>query len=198
MATKKISDMNAAVTPLTGAELLEVSQLTGGVYDTFNASSEDLAYAACKYGIVFDASDQTFTANTATAVEFDTPGLLEGITLVSSTRLTFASAGVYEITARLQFENADSSDHDAKAWFRLSGTDIVNSASVLTVPKAADGGAAVFAITGLADVAAGQYMQIIVAVENANVSLAYTAGTASPYVSPAVPSAIMTAKRIAL
>lgn len=198
MANVKISELTPAATPLDGTELLELSQLSGGVYNSVRTPSVQVSFAASRYGIVFDASSQTFAANTPTAVEFDTPGLLAGVSVVSSTRVTFADAGIYEITARLQFANADAADHDAKVWFRLNGTNIVNSASIVTVPKAADGGAATLAITGFTQVTAGQYMEIIVAVEDADVSLAFTAATTSPYVSPATPSAIMTAKRIAL
>lgn len=43
MAKKKISDLDLATTPLTGAELLEVSQLSGGTYDSFRASASDIA-----------------------------------------------------------------------------------------------------------------------------------------------------------
>lgn len=196
MPNVKISELSPVA--LTGDELIEVSQLSGGAYASARASAVDVSFAASKYAIVFDASNQTFAANTPTAVEFDTAGLLVGLTLPTATRLTFGSAGVYEITARLQFSNVDITDHDAKVWFRLDGANIVNSASIVTVPKAADGGAITLAITGFTPITAGQYMEIVVAVEDADVSLAFTAATTSPYVSPATPSAIMTAKRIAL
>lgn len=197
MANIKISELSPAG-PLDGTELVEVSQSVGGTLTSVRTTTGASAYAARKYGIAFDATDQTFSANTATAVALGTPGLLVGVTVSNTSRINFPTAGVYEVTARLQFQNADSSDHDAKVWFRLSGTDIINSASVITVPKAADGGAATLAVTGMAQITAGQYIECVVAVENANVSLAYTAATASPYVSPAVPSAIITVDRIAM
>jgi hypothetical protein len=197
MANVKISELNPAAA-LDGTELVELSQLSGGVYGSVRSNTAALAYAAPKYGIAFDASNQTFAANTATAVEFDTPGLLQGVTVSNTSRVNFPSAGVYEVTARLQFRNADNADHDARVWFRLSGTDIVNSGSVVTVPKAADGGAATLSITGLTPVTTGQYIEIIIAVEDADVSLGYTAASTSPFVAPAVPSAIITVDRIAL
>ena len=43
MAKVKISELPAASTPLTGAELFEVSQLSGGSYDSFNVAAEDIA-----------------------------------------------------------------------------------------------------------------------------------------------------------
>jgi len=197
MANVKISELSPAA-PLDGTELVELSQLSGGVYGSASSSTAALAYAAPKYGIAFDVSNQPFAANTATPVEFDTSGLLQGVTLTSGTRINFVSAGVYEVTARLQFRNADSADHDARVWFRLSGTDIVNSGAILTIPKAADGGSAVFSVTGLTAATAGQYLEVVVAAEDADVSLAFTAASTSPFVAPAVPSAILTVDRIAL
>jgi hypothetical protein len=41
----------------------------------------------------------------------------------------------------IQFKNTDTNDHDATVWFRKNGTDIANSATITSIPKAADGGA---------------------------------------------------------
>ena len=43
MSAIKISEMTPAALPLTGSELLEVSQFSGGVYNTAHASAEDIA-----------------------------------------------------------------------------------------------------------------------------------------------------------
>jgi hypothetical protein len=149
------------------------------------------------YGIFYDLSDQTFTADTATAVEFDTTGLAVGVSVVSNTRITFAAAGVYEIASRLQFQNTDANDRLVDIWFRLNGTDIPYSASEISIPKAADGGKTNHAITGIVQVTAGQYLEVIVAVEDVDVTLHHEAPIASPYVRPDVPSVILIANRIA-
>jgi hypothetical protein len=149
------------------------------------------------YGIFYDLSDQTFTADTATAVEFDTTGLAVGVSVVSNTRITFAAAGVYEIASRLQFQNTDTNDRLVDIWFRLNGTDIPYSASEISIPKAADGGKTNHAITGILQVTAGQYLEVIVVVEDVDVTLHHEAPIASPYVRPDVPSVILIANRIA-
>jgi len=149
------------------------------------------------YGIFYDLSNQTFAADTATTVEFDTTGLTAGVTVASSTRVTFAAAGTYEISSRLQFENSENTDHPATVWFRLNGTDIPYSASEIVVPKSSYGGAACQTITGILQVTAGQYLEIAVAVGSATVSLQYSAPATTPYVRPAIPSVILVANRIA-
>ena len=149
------------------------------------------------HGIFYDLSDQTFTADTATVVEFDTTGLAAGVSVTSSTRITFAAAGVYEITSRLQFQNTDNNDHDAEVWFRLNGTDIPNSASELVIPKSSDGGVTCQAVTGLLQVTAGQYLEVVVAVENAGVTLHHVDAQTVPYNRPVIPAVILVVNRIA-
>jgi hypothetical protein len=149
------------------------------------------------HGIFYDLSDQTFTADTATVVEFDTTGLAAGVSVTSSTRITFAAAGVYEIASRLQFQNIDNNDHDAEVWFRLNGTDIPNSASELVIPKSSDGGVTCQAATGLLQVTAGQYLEVVVAVENAGVTLHHVDAQTVPYNRPVIPAVILVVNRIA-
>lgn len=161
---------------------------------------DDLAGRA--YAIFYDATDQTFVANTPTTAKYNVTGITSGISMANDglgnpTRVTYAVAGTYEINARFQMSNSDSVDHDVNLWFRLGGTDITNSRSTVTVPKAADGGKLCLSIVGMLTVTAGQYVETVVAVENAAVTLDYTAAIASPYTAPATPSAILTTQRIA-
>lgn len=149
------------------------------------------------YGIFYDLSGQIFTANTPTLVEFDTTGIATGVVIANSTRITFAAAGVYEISCRFQFINADNTDHNADIWFRLNGSDISYSASELVVPKAGDGGVTCHAITGIVQVTAGQYLEAVISVENAGISLHHVGPITSPYNRPDVPSAIIVVNRIA-
>lgn len=154
------------------------------------------------YAIFYDNNDQTFVANTPTTVEYNVTGVNQGISVANDgasnpTRVTFAAAGTYEINARFQLDNTDSVDHDVSIWFRLNGVDIDYSRSSITVPKAADGGKICLSISGIVVVTAAQYIESVVAVENATVKLDYTAPITSPYTAPAVPSAIIVAQRIA-
>lgn len=154
------------------------------------------------YAIFYDSNDQTFTANTPSAARYNVTGLSQGITVTNDgsgnpTRITFAAAGTYEINARFQFDNADTTDHDVSVWFKLDGADIAYSRSILTVPKAADGGKLCLSIAGILTVTAAQYVEAFVAVEDADVKLDYTAPITSPYNAPATPSSILVAQRIA-
>ena len=200
MGTKKISELSAAVTPLTGAELMELSQLSGSVYGSVQAAAEDVAFAGAKYGSFYDVTDQTGSTSAATAVKFGTNDINgHGVTIVSSggnaTRITYTEAGTYMVAPNLQFKNTDTSDNDVTIWLAKDGANVANSATIVTVPKAADGGSAFFQIVFYITVTAGQYIEIKWLPENVAVTIDYTAAGA---IAPAIPSAIVVTERINL
>jgi hypothetical protein len=143
--------------------------------------------------------DQTGSVSAATAVKIGTTDFSSGISIANNgsgdpTRITFTAAGTYMIAPSIQLANSDSSAHAATIWFRLNGTDIANSATVVHVPKLADGGASFFQIVFYVQVTAGQYVEIMWLPNNAGVTLDYTAAGA---IAPAIPSVIVCSERIA-
>lgn len=149
------------------------------------------------YGYFYSDVDQTYSANTPTAVTFSQSAPFNtNVSVASSSRITMALAGVYKISFTGQVYNADAADHDVTIWFRKNGTDIVGSATKATVPKVGDGGVLVFTVSGLEQFTAGQYIEAIAMVENANVKLDYTAAVTGPPAVPSIPSALIHAIRI--
>jgi hypothetical protein len=149
-----------------------------------------------------DITDQTGSTTAATPVKFGTTEVAgAGITMVTDgtnlTRLTFAAAGTYAVTPNLQMTNTDGNDHDLTIWFALNGTNIPRSTTRITVPKATDGGNAFFQIVFYVTVTAGQYIQVLWLPENVAVTLDHTAAVTGPPAIPAIPSAIISAERIA-
>lgn len=200
MSAIKISELTGATTPLSGTELLEVSQSSGGGYVSVNATSADLAFAGAKYGSFYDVTDQTGSVSAATAVKFGTNDInTKGVTVVTNgsdlTRITYAAAGTYMISPSLQFTNSDASDHDVTVWLAKNGTAIPASATKITVPKAGDGGSAFFTSVFYVTVTAGQYIEVMWLPENVAVTIDHTAAGA---IAPATPSSIVVTERIDL
>lgn len=154
------------------------------------------------YAAFSDITDQTGSTTAATAVKFGTTEVAgSGITMVTDgsnlTRLTFAAAGTYAVMPNLQFTNSDAADHDVTIWLALDGANVVRSATKMSVPKIGDGGSAFFQIVFYITVTAGQYVQVLWLPENVAVTLDHTAAAAGPPAVPAIPSAIISAERIA-
>jgi hypothetical protein len=165
---------------------------------TASATVPFLDVAGRAYISAYDVNDQTGSTTVATPVRMGTTSFGAGITIAPDgsanlTRITFAAAGTYMLAPSIQFKNTDTNDHDATVWFRKDGTNIANSASIMSIPKAADGGAALFQIVFYEQVTAGQYIEIMWLPENAAVTVEYIAAGA---VAPAIPSVIMVAERI--
>ncbi len=140
------------------------------------------------------SQDQTGNVSAATAITFNTDLTGTGISVVASTQITFTAAGTYMLAPSIQFKNTDTNDHDVTVWFRKNGTNIANSATILSIPKAADGGAAVFSLSFFDTVTAGQYIEIMWLPENVAVTVdAIVAGA----IAPAIPSIICPVMRIA-
>jgi hypothetical protein len=136
-------------------------------------------------------------SNTAVAVTYtDSASFNTNVSLVSGSRVTFAVAGVYLITVSVQFTNTVNSEHDATLWFRINGTDVANSASRVSIPKSSVGGVNVLEVTISEQVTVGQYVEVVWAVEDTAVILDAVAAQASPFVCPAIPSAILNVRRL--
>lgn len=139
--------------------------------------------------------DQTaVSANVAYVVQMNNAaGFNSGITIASSTNVTVAATGIYSVNASMQFANADSTNHTSTFWFRKNGTNIPNSASIISVPKVADGGKTLGQVTILDSLTVSSYIQLVWSVSNINVTLDYSSATAT---APEVPSVIFNIQRI--
>ena len=205
MANVKITDLTAATTPLAGTELFEVVQASTSRKVAASAIGNSatavpfLSLAGRAYISAYSNTDQTGSVSVATAVKIENTDFSAGISIANDgsgnpTRITFAAAGTYALAPSIQFKNTDTNDHDATFWFRLNGTNIDNSARVVNIPKAADGGAMLAQIVIYEQVTAAQYIEIMWLPENVAVTLDFTAAGA---IAPAIPSVLLAAERIA-
>lgn len=147
------------------------------------------------YAQFLSLRDQTATsANVAYAVSFDTDSSWNtGITMASSTNITFATAGLYNCSMNFQFNNTDTTDHTAYAWYAINGSTASNSGSKISVPRASYGGTTVFELNFQEQVTAGQYITLYWSTDSTLTSLDYTAASGS---IPGIASVIFNAARI--
>jgi hypothetical protein len=161
---------------------------------TASATIPFLDLAGRAFGQPSSTADQTGNVSAATAVTFNTDLTGTGVSVVSSTQITLTAAGTYMFAPSIQFANSAASDHTATIWFRKNGTNIANSATIISIPKAADGGAAVFSLSFFDTVTAGQYIEIMWLPSNIAVTIEHTGIGA---IAPAIPSILCPVMRIA-
>lgn len=160
-------------------------------------SLDDLAVAPAhtpqlprhRYGSFYDTTDQTAAvANTAYAMTFNTTDLSLGVTLGTPTSRVYTdTANIYNIQFSAQIDTTVASDHLAWFWLRKNGTDIPNSAGQIRTKG--NNFAAIVAWNFLLQMNAGDYFELMWAVDNTGVFI--NASAASAF-RPAIPSVILT------
>jgi hypothetical protein len=154
----------------------------------------DGRFISTPYNQLTSDIDQTAAAiDQAYAVTLNGSEFPNGISITSSSRITFAKAGIYNIAYSIQFKNTTNDQQDIDIWLRYNGTDIANSNSRFTIParKSAGDPSHLIAVTPtVVDIFADNgYIEIMWRVENTGVSIEhFPAITAVPGVTPAIPA----------
>lgn len=129
--------------------------------------------------------------NTAYPVEFDTTQVTNGISIgTPSSRVVAAHSGLYSFNVSFQVKSSSASAKTIWFWFRKNGGDIANSSlkrsfdsnNITTQTR-----------TQRISMNAGDYVEIMWASDDTNVSLEYTASTAF---APAAPSCVLSVEQI--
>jgi hypothetical protein len=88
------------------------------------------------HGAFQSTVDQTAAAaNTAYAMTLNTTDYANGVSVASSSRITVADSGIWNLQWSGQFENPDSQDHDVRVWLKINGTVVVGSTGFFAVPS---------------------------------------------------------------
>jgi hypothetical protein len=144
------------------------------------------------YGAFSSDQDQTTTANVATLMTLNTTDFNNGVS-ISSSKITVATAGIYNLQFSAQFVNTDSNVQDAYIWLKQSGVDISGSTGFVSIPSR-HGGTDGHAIVGwnyFLSMTAGQYIEIYWSVPNAAVSIQHLAASGTP-TKPSTQSVVAT------
>ena len=144
------------------------------------------------YASFVSNTDQTTTANTATAITWDSRPFGDGVTLGSpASRIVFEEAGYYMIAFSVQITSSSSSTKTLYFWPRVNGTDIPNSTIKVSLHN--NGGTIVMSRSAIFNFAAGDYLQAMWATNDADATLDASAATAF---APATPSVILSVTRL--
>ena len=164
--------------------------------DNFAQSFTDTyggAYLQFPYGAFSSDQDQTATANTATLMTLNTTDFSNTVT-ISSSKITTAIAGYYNLQFSVQLENNDNAPQDVYIWLKQNGTDITGSTGVVGMPARKSVGDPFHAIYGwnyFVKMAANDYIEIYWSTTNANVTIQYYAASGTP-TKPSTQSVVAT------
>jgi hypothetical protein len=199
--------------PLATPDYLQAQQdqFSNALRLYFNRLDGDLAALAGRQGgglLAFpfiaasDSTDQLATeADTPTVIKWDTLEAGNGFTLNAPGSATALVSGIYKITFSLQFVNTDNAIHNAAVWLKVNNIDVPRSTTVFTLQSRKSAGVFNF-VCAYSEVVfslqAGDELELYWAADAAfrvspareGIYIEAIAAQTSPYVRPAVPSAI--------
>jgi hypothetical protein len=138
------------------------------------------------YGEFTKTTDQTPAAvNTAYALTFDIVEISNGVTIgTPASRIVAPESGLYKFDATVQLTSGNSSSKNIWVWYRKNGTDIPNSARLVTMNI--NGGFVPIALIETISLAANEYVELVFASSDTAVTIDTVAATAFAPAAPAV------------
>jgi hypothetical protein len=138
------------------------------------------------YGVFAKTSDQTpAVINTAYAVTFDSTRISNGVVIGTPTsRIVVPQSGLYQIQATIQLGSGSSSAKNVWVWYRKNGTDIANSARIVTLDI--NNGYTPISVNEPISLGANDYIELMFAADSTSVTIDAVASTAFAPAAPAV------------
>ena len=147
------------------------------------------------YGSFYSTVDQSNAgATSVNKMTYNTTDLSNGVSIVSSSRITMANAGIYNIQFSAQFDKTDSGDDKVDIWLSKNGSNVANSNTETTL--VGNNGKHVAAWNFFVNAAAGDYFELCWHSPDTNVFINYVAAQSTP-TRPAIPSIILTVNKVA-
>jgi hypothetical protein len=142
------------------------------------------------YGGFSDTTDQTVAAGVSASFTYNTSDTTDGVTLVSNSRLTVPSTGIYNIQFSVQLFATSGAD-TIYIWIKKNGTNIPNSASSIYLRNNEQ---QISAWNWLLAMNANDYVEIVWQTLNGNARLEHFIASGN---IPAIPSVIVTVTQVA-
>ena len=140
-------------------------------------------------GDFYSTQTQTLAAGVSGSVTYNNTGTSFGVTLVSSSQLTIANAGVYSITFSAQIKG-DGGQDTVYMWLKKNGTNVADTATKLVAKNNEED---VMTVEYIVQAAASDYYEIAWQNLNGDGDLLYEAASGN---IPAIPSIITSVKQI--
>ena len=150
--------------------------------------------AVSNYGnFLSTVSQPNAGATAANAITYNTTDLTRGVSVVSSSRITIANAGIYNIEFSAQLQKSSGGDDQVDIWLAKNGSNVANSNT--TIMLHSNQGYEVAAWNFLVQANAGDYYELYWSSADTTAQIhAAVAGT-NP-TRPAIPSVILSVTQI--
>jgi len=146
------------------------------------------------YGSFYDTADQTSAgANQVNKMTYNTTDLANGVSIVSSSRITIANAGIYNLQFSAQVFKTSGGTSKIDIWLQKNGSNVANTNTEMEVSGNNHGHVAAWNL--FFNAAAADYCELCWSSADSTVRLDATAAQSTP-TRPAIPSVILTMHKI--
>jgi len=171
----------------------QIDSTFGNLLDTTGGK-----YINFPYGAFSSDADQTATANTATVMTLNTTDFANQVSMgtvavPSSSKITVANAGIYNLQFSAQFQNTDTAFQDVYIWLQQNGVNVPGSTGFVSIPNrhAGTDGHAIVGWNYFLSMVEGDYVEIYWSVPNTAVSIQHLAASGTP-TKPSTQSVVAT------
>ncbi len=189
---------NSSFTVTGSSNFLGNINFDGNVNVVYSSSFYHWGNKLFNYGAFSDTTSQSGSANTAYPMTFNTNDVVGyGINIVSQSRITIDHTGLYNLQFSAQLNRVASSGHaDVSIWLRVTGSDVANSCTDVSLNGNASQAAVVAAWNFVFPMSASQYCELVWSTTDPNINISSISTRTDP-VRPAVPSIILTVTQVA-
>lgn len=170
---------------------------TGPTGPTGTAGSTGTGGVLGYWGSFWDTTNQNAAAiNTPYAITLNTADPLNsGVSVASSSQITFAYTGVYSLTFSIQFTNTSTANGSTQVWLKKNGTNLADTSSHYDVPdkQGSSFSSEVLTVNYVLSLTAADYIQVFWQTGSTSV-LIETLAASGGY--PRTPSIIFTATQV--
>lgn len=142
------------------------------------------------YGSFFDTTTQTNLVAAGNSFKLNTTDFNSGVSIVSTSRITFANAGKYDIQFSAQFAKTDAGTDEVEIWLKKNGSDVTYSNTKFYM--IGNNAKLVTSWNFFVNSSANDYFEIMWYSADANVQIS----TVSASTRPAIPSIILTVNQV--
>jgi hypothetical protein len=181
---------------LIGTELIKYTSKTSTTFSGITRGVYGSTKSAHSIGDAVSEAQAVPSATTELAISMTTTDTANQVSIdpTDSTKVLFAISGYYNVQFSAQLLSFDGTIDNVTFWFKQNGTNVGNSAGIVSVPSIHGGvaGAAIVSWNIVLPLAAGDYLQLMMASTTGNTVAATYPPVTSP-TRPASPSVILTA-----
>jgi hypothetical protein len=149
------------------------------------------------WGSFWDTTNQSAAAiNTPYAITINSADPLNsGVSVASSSRITFAYTGVYSLTFSIQFTNTSTANGSTQIWLKKNGTNLADTSSHYDVPdkQGSSFSSEILTVNFVLSLTATDYIQVFWQTANTSVTIETLAASGG---YPRTPSIIFTATQV--